>query len=360
MRAGLAGANNPAVKPLSPPTIKDVARAAQVHYSTVSLALRDHPSIPAKTRERIRRAAERVGYQRNPVLGALSRFRRGVSAAQPVPRLAYLVNRSPELGFHQLLYQQHFLAGAREQATALGYELELLFVAEDHHDSESLTAYLRAAGITGLVIGAFEPGFADLLLDWEQFSVVKIDSRHIAPDVDVVSNDQLQVVRLAYQRLSALGYRRIGMAVGRSDEESTDHRHAMGYLIEQSTIDPKHRVPPLLFPHNCDAATVSGLIGRWARRNQVDAVLCNWFNILELLKDAGFRVPDEMGCACLCLLEPRPQLAGVVPNLRIVGANAVAVLASLMRTGERGIPEIATTTYVPSLWQEGASAPLRG
>ncbi len=347
------------VKPLSPPTIKDVARAAQVHYSTVSLALRDHPSIPVRTRERIRRAAEKIGYQRNPVLGALSRFRRGAQATQPMPRLAYLVNRSPELGFHRHLYQQHFLAGARDQAAALGYELELLFVAEDHHDSESLAAYLREAGITGLVIGAFEPGFADLLLDWEHFSAIKIDSRHVGPDVDVVSNDQLQVVRLAFQRLSALGYRRIGLAVGRSDEESTDHRHAMGYLIEQSTLAPRDRVPPLLFPYNCDAATVSGLIGRWVRRHRVDAVLCNWFNLLELLQGAGLRVPDEIGCACLCLLEPRPQLAGVVPNLRIVGANAVAGLASLMRAGERGVPEIATTTYVPSVWQEGASAPAR-
>lgn len=335
-----------------------MARAAHVHYSTVSLALREHPSIPERTRERIRRAAQRLGYQPNPVLGALSRFRRGGERAT-APRIAYLVNRSPEMRFHQMLYQQHFLIGARQQAEALGYELELLFVAEDHHDSASLEAHLRATQTPGIIIGAFEPGFADLALDWEHYSIVKIDSRHIAPAVPVVSNDQLQVVRLAFQRLHALGYRRIGLAVGRADEDGTDHRHAMGYLIEQSVVAPDDRIPPLLFPYNCDTSTVSGLLGRWIRRHRVDAVMCNWLNIPELLTEAGLRVPDEVACACLCLLEPRPTLAGVVPNLPLIGTNAVSLLATLLRADERGVPETATTTYVQGIWQDGASAPAK-
>ena len=150
------------------PTIKDVARVAGVHYSTVSLALRDHPSISERTRDRVRRAAQRVGYERDPVLGALSRFRRP-GERSPAPRIAYLVNRSPEMGFHHLPYQQHFLTGARRQAETLGYELDLLFVAEDHHDSASLAAHLRETGTTGVIVGAFEPGFADLALAWENY-----------------------------------------------------------------------------------------------------------------------------------------------------------------------------------------------
>ena len=55
-------------------TIKDVAKVAGVHFTTVSLALRRHPSIPEATRERIRRVAERIGYAPDPVFGALTRF----------------------------------------------------------------------------------------------------------------------------------------------------------------------------------------------------------------------------------------------------------------------------------------------
>ena len=38
--------------------------------STVSLALRDHPSIPPSTRARIRAVAKEFGYQRDPLLDA--------------------------------------------------------------------------------------------------------------------------------------------------------------------------------------------------------------------------------------------------------------------------------------------------
>ncbi|HEX2099257.1 MAG TPA: LacI family DNA-binding transcriptional regulator, partial [Candidatus Synoicihabitans sp.] len=61
----------------STPTIKDIARVVRLHYSSVSLALREHPSIPEATRARVRRAARRLGYQANPVMSALSGFRRG-------------------------------------------------------------------------------------------------------------------------------------------------------------------------------------------------------------------------------------------------------------------------------------------
>jgi LacI family transcriptional regulator len=347
------------VKPSLAATIKDVARAAGVHYSTVSLALRGHPSIPARTRERVERVAQRVGYRRSEVLSALSRFRQSGGAAFPAPRIAYLVNRSPAMGFDALVHQQHFLAGARQQAEALGYELELLFVAPGHHDSSSLAEHLRVTNTTGVIVGAFEPGLGEVSLDWNAFSVVKIDSCHVAPAAPVVSNDQLHVVRLAFQKLAARGYRRIGLAVGRGDEVGTNHRHAMGYLIEQSALPAEARVPSLLFPYNASPPEVAELLGDWIRQHRVDAVLCNWLNVEDLLRDVGLRVPRDVACACLCLVDARPRLAGVVPHLRVVGAHAVSLLASLMRSGERGEPEFASCTFVPALWRDGASAPLR-
>ena len=51
----------------------DVAREAGVHRSTVSLAFRNHPSIPAETRERVMRVAKKLGYTIDPMLAALAR-----------------------------------------------------------------------------------------------------------------------------------------------------------------------------------------------------------------------------------------------------------------------------------------------
>lgn len=51
--------------------MQDVANAAGVARSTVSLALRNDRSIPPATRSRIFAAAEKLGYKTNPLVSAL-------------------------------------------------------------------------------------------------------------------------------------------------------------------------------------------------------------------------------------------------------------------------------------------------
>ncbi len=43
-------------------SIKDIAQAANVSYSTVSRALNESPRVKAETRERIQRTATEMGY----------------------------------------------------------------------------------------------------------------------------------------------------------------------------------------------------------------------------------------------------------------------------------------------------------
>ncbi|MDW8343724.1 MAG: LacI family DNA-binding transcriptional regulator [Verrucomicrobiae bacterium] len=49
-------------------TLETVARAAGVHRATVSHSVRNHPSIPQTTRERIAEIARKLGYRPNPLV----------------------------------------------------------------------------------------------------------------------------------------------------------------------------------------------------------------------------------------------------------------------------------------------------
>lgn len=338
-------------------TIKDVAKVAGVHFTTVSLALRNHPSIPVSTRDHIKAAAARLGYVPNPVFSALTHFHLNGRVRADPPKLAYLINNSLESGAMLYKHQGAFFEGAQQQARVLGYEIELLAVGEGHYDSRSLERYLRPNNISGLVVGAFEPGFATLSVNWDNYAVVKINSLHMEPRAPIVANDQRQDVRLAFQRMLALGYRRIGLAVGRADEDGTEHRYTAGYLTEQATVPVEDRVPELLFPYNSSATQVSDLLGKWIRQHRIDAVLCNWSIVDELVERAGFKVPHDVACACLCLLDKDKRLAGVCPNLRMVGVKAISLLTTLLKSGDRGVPEFASRTYVRSYWQDGETAP---
>jgi len=334
-------------------TIKDVARSAGVHFTTVSLALRHHPSIPLTTRERIEGIAKTIGYAPNPVFAALTHFRvHGRVRATP-PRIAYLINHPIE----HFQHEQAFWNGAKEQAEMLGYELELLSVSQGHHDSTSLARYLSAQNITGIIIAAFEPGLSEPKLEWSDYAIVKIDSLHMEPETTSVSNDQRQDVRIAFREMQARGYRRIGLAICRASEESIQFRYTAGYLIERAAIPPEDHIPELLLPRRASAEKISELMGNWVRKYKIDAVLSNWTALGLYLSGAGLRVPEDVACACLCLPEGLTDLAGVQPNLHMVGVKAVSLLTSQLKQGSRGISEFPSSTYVRSRWQDGQTAP---
>jgi DNA-binding LacI/PurR family transcriptional regulator len=341
------------------PTIKDVARVAGVHFTTVSMALRGHPSIPPTTRERIIAAASRIGYQRNQVFAALTNQRRRAGTSYYVPRVAYLANRTEEEGFLKLAHHRMMFEGARKEAEALGYGMDLLYLGKGHHTSKSLHKHLKQNAITGLIIGAFEPGGPSLELDWNEFCTVKIDSRQVQPACTFISTDQLNGVRDAFQKMRERGYRRIGLAIGLDDEETTDNMHLSGWHLEQFGIPPEERIPPLLFPRGAREKQASELLRTHIQEHRIDALLCNWANVRSLIGLAGFECPTQVACAGLCITKPTPGLAGIVSNMDLVGQRVMALLAVLLRSEQRGVPECATNTHVKGDWHDGASAPYK-
>lgn len=338
-------------------TITDVARKMCVHHSTVSLALRDHPSIPETTRERIKKGAQEIGYRPDPAMAALSRMRKADAKSKEVPRIAYVVNHSPEMGFYDLLYPMHFLQGAKEQAASLGFDLDFQFLAPGYHDSDTLGDYLEGKGIKGVLISAFLPGCMELTLDWTKYSAVKIDSHQLSPPLTVVTNDQLQMARLAFRQMVSLGYRRIGLTVGLADEAACDYRNSSGFAIEQANTPGTEWIPPLLYPYNSTRESIAPLLASWIRRYRIEAVLGNSTAMMDDLRAQGLKVPEDLAYGCLCLYERFGEMAGVVNNLRLVGARAVAQLAEQMRVGQPGAVLFPSETYIRGYWRDGPTAP---
>ncbi|MBC7366554.1 MAG: LacI family DNA-binding transcriptional regulator [Undibacterium sp.] len=112
------------MKPRAKRRMVDVAHLAGVHSSTVSLAPRNHPSIPEATRALVRRAAEKAGYQPDPLVSALMSFRR---SAREIPRhttLAFVTSSRPANAWRESRTLRDQLAGAQERAQLLGYHIE--------------------------------------------------------------------------------------------------------------------------------------------------------------------------------------------------------------------------------------------
>jgi len=340
-------------------SIKDVAEAAGVHFSTVSLALREHPRIPEATRQRIVEVANRIGYERSEVARSLVSFRKGVaSEVNAVPSMVYVTNQVGRREFQNRTHLREFFEGARSRAEAMGYGFEQLFLKEDVKSREELASWLEEKHVRGVILGAIEAPFDEALLDWSRFAVVKIDSRFIRPRATVVANDQQYAVRLAFREMRSLGYRRIGVAVGLVDHESTHGLYAGGYMLEQHLDSDSEYVPVLYLEKNSSVEGHAAQLSEWIAANEVDAVLCTWSNTPELLAIRGIEVPADVAYANLCLNEPNALRAGVLQNHYRVGQKAAETLARFIKSLESGLSEEPPLIYIPGSWQAGESAPM--
>lgn len=336
--------------------MKDIAKAAGVHFSTVSLALSGSAKVAAQTRDRVLEIAQRLGYQRDPVYNALSAHRSSIKLNQ-IPVIVFLTNRATLAEFHAEPHMPAFFEGARVQAEAMGFACELVLVSNETQSQNQIEDLLISRGVQGIIIGAFMPHLAHVHVEWSRYATVKIDSWFMSPPVTRISHDQIQIVRLACRRLHGIGYGRIGLAVGQIDEDSSDDLFHAGYRLEQHLLGLPV-LSTLIFEYGESSAVSAERLRHWVRQERLDAVVSNW-DLRELIRFAGLRVPHDIAYANLCLNEPNPTMAGMLVHHAAVGKMAVEMIALLIKTRQFGIPKDPSCLYVEAEWQDGTSAPAR-
>ena len=271
---------------------------------------------------------------------------------------AFVVHANTTRLFSGNHYQPLVYAGAKAAAEARGHTLDIFVVGHGHLAPARLNTILNARGITGVLLSTFEIDIDQLDLDWGQFCAVKIECLHLTPHLDAVSNDQMQVARLAMRRLRKLGYRRIGLATAREDQTRLVESFGMGVLIEQASLPEAECVPPLIFSL-AEVPMLPRLVPEWMREHKVDVIISNWNELFDTFATAGVRLPQDVAFASLDVPPSLPHIAGVVQNHRLVGQRAMEQLAIMTDAYQRGVPQAQTVTYIPGYWQDGETAPQK-
>ena len=135
--------------------MKDVALEAGVHQTTVSLALRDHPSLPEETRTRIKALATRMGYRPDPALTALNNYRERVKSTPTAHSLGLVINLASEAHLKESHVHEQLIRSTRERANELGYSLDIFWYGRDYQRSKGLDNVLKTRAIPGLILSAF-------------------------------------------------------------------------------------------------------------------------------------------------------------------------------------------------------------
>lgn len=330
-------------------TIRDIAKKAKVHHTTVSRSLSNHPSIPQATRERIQDIAKQLGYIPDPMLSALTAYRSRIRSHAYQGSIAFITNNQTSGGWAKMskAFQSH-ANGARARAREHGYELETFWLREPDMTEQRASDILYARNVRGLILAPQPQPKTRMELDWSRFAAVTFGYTLEWPKLNVVSIGTFLDMQTLVLALRKLGYRRLGLILPRTIDERIKHGWLGGFLVIQHQWS-RSECLPVLTQNEIDAKALS----LWIEKHKPDAIICHQPEMHGLILQCGLKIPSDVGFASPTLADFPSSTAGIMENAEEVGATAVDLLISQIHRGEWGIPTIPHNILVNGTWRRG-------
>lgn len=317
-------------------TIKDIAAKAGVAVSTVSYALRNHPSIPRATCMRIQEIATRMGYHPDPQISALMAH---IGRGRPVSSSSGLVALVWVHGTRETTRREHFfrqvLAGASERAALRGYRVEEFWPAEDGLSGRRLSGIFSARGIRSVLLA---PGIAgvnvDYALDWKELACVVLGYARWPVELDRVAHDHFHGFCECLRRMALAGARRPAAVISREVNLRADHALEAAFI----THHPDER-RAREFVHAVDAPRAPGFAS-WCRRMKPDGLLLLNRPMWERIDSPEARRLLKAGRVWNAEWQPDDplRLPGVLQRYDLAARAAVEMAIGLEQSRGYGVP----------------------
>ncbi|HEX7469109.1 MAG TPA: LacI family DNA-binding transcriptional regulator [Verrucomicrobiae bacterium] len=342
-------------------TLKDIAKKLGVSKTAVSMALHGSHRISPERRQEIQRAAKEMGYVPDPFLSGLAAHRRGRAPAKNHGALAWVDHWEKPGRLHRYGEFHAYWKGASEAAARYGYRLDDVRWELDC-SPKRFERILLARGIEGILIPPHHqsPDWEDF--DWNKFSVIRFGVSVKNPDSNLVSSDIFRAIVMAIKKIHEYGYRRIGIAVNEEFNQHLGGNFLSGYYYAQMLLKLKPVLPPLLtvlkIQDADEMAKQKAALKRWLVRHQPDAVLTVDIEIPAMIRELGYRIPQDIAVAGTSVLDI-PVDAGIDQHSEAIGRIAVEMLVKQINVRERGEPRDPSRILIKSRWKDGNSLPLK-
>lgn len=317
------------------PTIIDVAKAAGVSKSTVSLVLQNSPAVSDRTREDVRRAMAEIGYVYNRAAANLRSSQIGL--------VGLVINDLKNPFFTE------FATAVQMAISAAGYATVVANTDEDPALQARTIAAMIEHGVSGLIIS---PAYGDEAATFGPLERAGIPAmqvlRKVSPRTDLfpfASPDYAAGGRLATEHLIATGARRVAF-VGGVEGRSVTAERLSGYLqvLAEAGLEPHilYGRPTRAFGRECADLFID--------RADCDAALC--FNDLVALGvTSGFARRGRLIGRDFRLVgfddieeaaQSFPPLSSVECGIARFGQQMAATLMDWLGQGTKPAPETRT------------------
>ena len=318
--------------------IKDIARDLGVSSMTVSKALRNQFDISEKTRQRVVKRAEELGYQPNLVARGL------------VTSRTYLVGMVvPDL-MHSFFAE--VIKGAAKRIKSHGYHIVILDSEGDANSEAAQIETLLAHNIDGLIIASAQSNgnWLRRTLEKHKIPYVLIDRMLSGLKAHYVGVDDLEIGAIATWHLIEQGCRRIahirGPAISNANGRVQGYRrtmaeHALGVL-------PGYVVAG----QSRDTTGHEAMVQLLNLSSRPDGVFCYDDQVasgaISAIVEAGLNVPHDIAVIGVGNLHYsshlRVPLSTVDQHSTVLGETAGELLAQSMEAKTAARPECVLIT----------------
>ena len=330
-------------------TIRKIAAKAGLSKSAVSLALRNHPRIPTKTREHVLAVAHELGYRANPVFAQMMRAVRATGPLQTQAIIGILHGFAEPQPGRSVPYHAEWVGGARTRAEGLGYVVDELWMKEPGMSARRLSQIIHARGISALMIAPL-PEKRGIQLDWEHFSAVTAGFSLTEPRLSRVVPNHQQTMLVCLRQMAARGYRRVGLVLDVNLDPLARFNLSAPFLWYQDGLSASWRVPALNLKPGDRAAFL-----RWLKRSRPEAIITVTGACLAWLKAEKISIPNDIGLVFTSRTLSPPGFCCVDQQPRKLGAAAVDLLVAQLNRAEFGVPSNPKTVFTDVAWSEGTS-----
>ncbi len=322
------------------PTIKDVAKRADVSLSTVSLVLNNKGYVSPKTREKVAKVINELGY--HPTRSA-----RGLA-----------LRKSGNIGF--ILTDDHFtqtepfytkiFLGAEFEAQKHNYYILLTTITKDFDPFNSLPRFLIEKNVDGILIAGQVSTVLIDYIDSMNIPIVLIDFDVENHKHSTVLNNNYQGTQLAVEHLINLQHRKIGYIAGDLSHPSINERYQgyrnalkqAGITLEKSWISINQKDTKVSNGYNAAKDLIKSshsLPTALIAANDAMAIGC-----LQYFSEINIKVPDDIALIGFDNIEKalsaQPSLTTIDVNKFAMGGTAMSTLVECITERNKQINHI--------------------
>lgn len=331
-----------------------------MHRMTVSRALRDDPRLPEKTRTRIKKIAQKMGYERrsivSTVMGQMARSRH-VEHATPLLFLAdFILKPDAEGKWSDPDHWQHqVIRGAYTKAKQLGFRLEVMSYVDGGVSSKRLNDIIEARGIQGVLInnGYIELGLtehAKLELNWDRLAAVTLGAAFSSPrKIPLVQSDVVASFQTIFNKIKERGYRRVGMIYHSVGSRLFNNLGPTNLCYFQRDLPKRDQIPMLDFANGLNKE----MIEEWYRQYQPEVIIGPYMQVYYHLLEIGLRVPEDVGFVTSVTKNTKENISGIFQDKGWLSAAAVEIVVGNLINENFGLSPMSSRTLVPTVWVEG-------